>query len=273
MSIQTEIAAAINMLRETKPLVHHITNYVTVNDCANITLGIGASPIMADDLREAKEIASIASALVVNMGTLHERTMESMLAAGAAANKKGVPVLLDPVGAGASALRNSFAGIFLKKINPAVIRGNISEIRFLGGISSATKGVDAASSDATEQQEAIALARQIAAAQNCTVAITGAVDIITDGKRTVLVKNGHKKLGDITGTGCMCSSLIASFLGAGADGVIASAGGIAAMGMAGERAYAHTANKGNGSFRVALHDAISNTTAQTYMEGGRLYEV
>ncbi len=152
--MKNKYAALVDQVREKKPLVHHITNYVTVNDCANVTLAIGASPIMADALQEAADIAAAASALVLNLGTLNERTIPSLFAAGRAANKAGVPVVLDPVGAGASKLRNETAARILEEVRIRVLRGNISEIRFLAGLKSATKGVDASEDDLQSSADA-----------------------------------------------------------------------------------------------------------------------
>lgn len=266
------IADMLGKVRAEKPLVHHITNYVTVNDCANITLGIGASPIMADSLREAAGIASVSRALVLNMGTLNERTVPSMLAAGKAANAAGIPVVFDPVGAGASGFRNETAAGILAAVKVSVLRGNISEIRYLAGLSAATKGVDAADSD-TAQDDASSVAFSAAKKYGCVAAITGAVDVISDGERELSIANGHPMLSALTGTGCMCSSLIGSFCGiARQDPLMASAGALLTMGIAGELAYEKAGAVGNGSFRVALHDAVSRMDGKTLKERAKLYE-
>lgn len=269
-----QAAAIIAKIRAEKPLVHHITNYVTVNDCANITLGIGASPIMADALGEAAEIAAISKALVLNMGTLNERTIPAMLAAGKAANAAGVPVVFDPVGAGASRLRNDTAGQILEAVKPEVLRGNISEVRFVAGLSSGTKGVDAADSDlAAAGADALAAAKAVAQRLGCVVAITGAVDVITDGARGWLVENGHPMLAGLTGTGCMCSSLVGSFCGALPGNPLAgSVAALLCMGIAGEIAFEKAGALGNGSYRVALHDAVSKMDAETLMGRAKLHE-
>jgi hydroxyethylthiazole kinase len=253
----------LNKVRENKPLVHHITNYVTVNDCANITLAIGASPVMADAIEEAADISAIAQALVLNMGTLNARTVASMIAAGKSANKKGIPVVFDPVGAGASAFRNETAALIMKEVKLSVIRGNISEIRFVAGLGSQTKGVDASQSDlaaGSAGQTAKELARKL----GCVVVVSGAVDAVSDGNKIILVENGHPMLGNLTGTGCMCSSLIGSFCGAAGNDILsASAAAMMSMGIAGELAYENAGQKGNGNFRAALHDAISKMDGQT----------
>jgi hydroxyethylthiazole kinase len=266
-------AALLNKVRENKPLVHHITNYVTVNDCANITLAIGASPVMADAIGEAADIAAIARAVVLNMGTLNERTIPSMIAAGKAANAKGIPVVFDPVGAGASRLRNDTAADLIREVKLSVIRGNISEIKFTAGLGSQTKGVDASDSDLAGAGGAGQAAQTLARKLGCVVVISGAVDAISDGKKTVFVENGHPMLGNLTGTGCMCSSLIGSFCGAVPDEPLAAAAAaMMCMGIAGELAYESAGQRGNGSFRAALHDAVSRIDAATLEKLARYHE-
>jgi len=273
--MKSKYAALVERVREKKPLVHHITNYVTVNDCANITLAIGASPIMADALEEAADIAATASALVLNLGTLNERTIPSMLAAGRAANKAGVPVVLDPVGAGASKLRNETAARILNEVKISVLRGNISEIRFLAGLKSAAKGVDASEDDLQGSADASAgaIAKTLAARYHCVTAITGATDVVSDGKTVVCVENGHPMLANLTGTGCMCSSLIGSFCGAAPDAPFeATIAALLTMGIAGEIAGEKAGQSGNGSFHTALHDAVSHMDAETLSGRAKIYE-
>jgi len=251
-------ATLLNKVRENKPLVHHITNYVTVNDCANITLEIGASPVMADAIEEAADIAAIAQSIVLNTGTLNERTVSSMIAAGKAANAKGIPIVLDPVGAGASKFRNDTVALLANELKLSVIRGNISEIRFIAGISSQTKGVDASDSDIANADNAGQTAKNLARKLGCVAVISGAVDIISDGKKIAFVENGHPALGSLTGTGCMCSSLIGSFCGVAPNEPFAAAvTAMLCMGIAGELAHESAGQRGNGSFHTALHDAIS----------------
>lgn len=265
--IKQQLGAILTIVREKKPLVHHLTNYVTVNDCANATLAIGASPIMADDIEEAGDIAAIASALVLNIGTLNSRSVASMLAAGKRANEAGVPVVFDPVGAGASTLRNTTTKTILDQTKPAVIRGNISEIKFIAGVSSNTKGVDAAEQDATTlQEDNIPMAKQLAEDLQCIIAITGATDIVTDGKQTVLLQNGHPMLSAVTGTGCLTSSLIGSFCGATENYLIAAIAGILTTSIAGEIAYEKAGHFGTGSFHIALIDAISQMSPALFLE-------
>lgn len=258
-------------LRSNKPLVHNITNYVTVNDCANVILAIGASPIMADDIGEAAEITAISSALVINIGTLNQRTVESMLAAGKKANELGIPVVFDPVGAGASRLRNETTRTILSEVKVSVVRGNMSEISFIAGLNANTKGVDAAEEDIASGdavQAAIAVAKKL----GCVASVTGATDIITDGKKIAAVSNGHKMLSDVTGTGCMTTALVGSFCGAGRDAFVAAVAGIAAMGIAGEIAYESAGGKGTGSFHTAIIDAISRLDGKIISERARINE-
>jgi hydroxyethylthiazole kinase len=269
-----QYAALTGLVRTVKPLVHHITNYVTVNDCANMTLAIGASPVMADALEEAADIARIAAAVVLNIGTLNERTIPAMLAAGKAANQAGVPVIFDPVGAGASRLRNETAGRIIREIRLSVLRGNISEIRFLSGMQSETKGVDASERDIRQTEDTVSVAKSLAAKLGCTVGITGATDVVSDGKKAVCIKNGHPMLSNLTGTGCMCSSLTGAFCGVAPHQPFeAAAAALLTMGIAGEIAYAAAGQRGNGSFRAALHDAVSRMDAQTVIREARHYEI
>ena len=265
--ITQQLGELLTQVREKKPLIHHLTNYVTVNDCANATLAIGASPIMADDIAEAGDIAAISSALVLNIGTLNSRSIASMLEAGKRANAAGVPVVFDPVGAGASTLRNETTGKILETIKPAVIRGNISEIKFIAGISANAKGVDASDTDAAaSQEETIAMAKKLSQELQCVIAITGATDIVTDGNETLLLANGHPMLSSVTGTGCLTSSLVGSFCGVTDNYLLAAAAGILTTSIAGEIAFAKSGNLGTGSFHIALIDAISKMSPALFAE-------
>jgi len=258
-----EVGKLLDEVRNKKPLVHNITNYVTVNDCANILLAIGASPIMADDIKEAADITKISSALVINIGTLNERTIESMIASGKKANELNIPVVFDPVGAGASDFRNATTKRILEEVKVSVLRGNMSEIKFISGLESKTKGVDASESDANiGNDEGIDIAKNLADRLKCTVAITGAIDIVSDGKRVVLLENGTKMLSEVTGTGCMTTSLVGAFAGAGYDHFIAAISGITSMGIAGEIAFEKAGQIGTGSFHIAIIDAIGNLNSE-----------
>lgn len=273
MNMIQDIVENLRAVREKKPLVHHITNYVTVNDCANIVLAIGASPIMADDIDEVEAITAISSALVLNIGTLNSRTAASMFAAGKKANELNIPVILDPVGAGASELRNRTIERLLKEINIAVLRGNMSEIRFVAGLQVTTRGVDASEADQKSEKEiGRNTAEKVAKQFGCVAAITGATDIVSDGKRTVYIENGTNLLSSVTGTGCMCTSLVGAFCGAATDFLIAATGGILSMGIAGELAAESAGDKGNGSFHVAIVDEISKLNAETLVKRAKIHE-
>jgi hydroxyethylthiazole kinase len=242
-------------VRSQRPLIHQITNYVTVGDCANITLAIGASPVMADDISETEEITGLSSALVINIGTLNERTVGSMLASGKKANALGIPVILDPVGAGASGFRNDAVMKILKEITPSIIRGNLSELSFLAACTAATRGVDASEADADHDR--VSVAQSAARQYRCVAAVTGAIDVISDGEKNIIIENGHPMLTKVTGTGCMTSALAASFAAVTTDYLSAAAAGVAVMGIAGEIAFDQAGRLGTGSFRIALTDTIS----------------
>jgi hydroxyethylthiazole kinase len=265
--LSTQISQILKELRQKKPLIHHITNYVTVNDCANVVLAIGASPIMADDLEEVEAITDISSALVLNIGTLNQRTIASMIAAGKKANQKNIPVVFDPVGAGASELRNQTVTRLLEQVKISIVRGNMSEIRFIGGLEASTKGVDASAIDiASSNKNGMEIAKNLAHQLNCVVAITGATDMISDGNRTAYIQNGHPMLANVTGTGCMSTSLVGAFAGVTTDYFLAASAGITCMGIAGEMAFAAAGTKGTGSFHTAIIDSISGLNDKRVVE-------
>lgn len=267
MNIIKEVINGLREVKEKSPLVHHITNYVTVNDCANIVLALGGSPVMADDIKEVEEMVSFASALVINIGTLNERTINSMIKAGIRANELNIPVILDPVGVGATALRTKTAKVLLEKVKFAVIRGNMSEIKFIAGIDVDIKGVDSVASD----EGALAIAQNLARRLSTVVAITGARDIITDGKRYCLVDNGHKILSRVTGTGCMSTSLIGTYMGVTEDSLIAAIAGIITMGIAGEKSYESLKeDEGIGTFKGRLFDNIYNFSEEDLKSRGKV---
>ena len=272
--IVIKVGKLLDEVRNKKPLVHNITNYVTVNDCANILLAIGASPIMADDIKEAADITKISSALVINIGTLNERTIESMITSGKKANELNIPVVFDPVGAGASEFRNSTTKRILEEVKINVLRGNMSEIKFISGLESSTKGVDASESDLKSgNDEGIKIAKNLADRLNCTVAITGATDIVSDGKRVAILENGTKMLANVTGTGCMTTALVGAFCGAGSDYFIAAIGGIVSMGISGEIAREKAGQIGIGSFHIAIMDAISNLNSEIIENMAKVQEI
>lgn len=266
-----------NNVRNSAPLIHNITNYVTVNDCANILLACGASPIMADDIEEAAEITTICSGLNINIGTLNQRTIASMLAAGKTANSLHHPIVLDPVGAGASKLRTETALNLLNEIRFTVIRGNISEIKTLAIGSGTTKGVDADVADQVTEDtlsEAVAFAKAFAAQTGAVIAITGAIDIVADAQKAYCIRNGHPMMSSITGTGCQLSAMTAAFVTANPDQPLeAAAAAVCAMGLAGEIAHKRLSPMdGNSSYRNYIIDAIYHLTPEQ-LEKGANYEM
>jgi hydroxyethylthiazole kinase len=254
-------------LHSRAPLIHNITNYVTVNDCANILLACGASPIMADDIGEVEEIITLCAGLNINIGTLNSCTIPAMLIAGKKASELGRPIILDPVGAGASALRTQTAHRLLEETKLTVVRGNISEIKALALGSGTTQGVDANLADAITEDSlpaAIDFAKLFAEKINAVVAITGAIDIITDGKRAICVRNGHPMMQRVTGMGCQLSALLTASVAANVNHPMeAAAAAVCAMGLCGEKAFARmTAQDGNIAYRGYLIDALYNLTGR-----------
>jgi hydroxyethylthiazole kinase len=238
------------LIRERRPLVHQITNYVVMNETANATLALGALPVMAHALQEVEEMASAASALVLNIGTLSDDWVEAMLVAAHAANRANVPVVLDPVGAGATSYRTETSRRLLAELRIAVVRGNSAEIATLAGQQAQIRGVEAVGEAAGPE-----LARKAARALGTVVAITGPVDHISDGETVQAVANGHELLGTVTGTGCMSTAITGCFLAVRKDDPLAAATeALVAFGVAGEDAAKKA--KGPGSFHVALYDAL-----------------
>jgi hydroxyethylthiazole kinase len=259
-----QIHDAIARLRARAPLVHNITNYVVMNSTANALLAIGASPAMVHALPEVEGFAAIAQALVINIGTLSPAWTEAMEKAASAANAAGVPWILDPVAAGATPYRTEASRRLLAH-RPAVVRGNASEIMALAGESGAAgKGVDSTQGSDAARAAAAALARQA----QCVVAVTGAVDYVTDGSRMTGIANGDAMLARVTGTGCMATALCGAFLGAGLPPFEAAVAGLGAMGVAAERAVIEAG--GPASFQVALIDALHHLDDATLAAGIRL---
>lgn len=268
---------ALENVHEKTPLVHNITNYVTVNDVANILLACGASPIMADDVKEAAEITSICNALNINIGTLNSLTIPSMFEAGKRSKELGHPVILDPVGAGASSLRTETAIKIVNEIKPDIIRGNISEIKTLALGEGITKGVDAAIADmVTEEnlQVSVDFIKALAAKHKCIIAVTGAIDIVSDGKKAYAIRNGRPEMGKITGTGCQLSAMIAAYAAANQDNMLEAVGAaVSLMGLAGEMAVEKMKEgDGNSSLRNSLIDAVYNMDGAV-LEKGAKYEI
>ena len=259
------------------PLIHNITNYVTVNDCANIVLACGASPIMSDDQSEVEEITTICGGLNINIGTLNKRTIESMLLAGKRANALNHPAVLDPVGAGASKLRTETAQKLLEEVKFTVIRGNISEVKTLASGSGTTKGVDADVADAVTDanlDNAVAFVKNFAAKSGAIVAVTGAIDLVSDGKTCYVIRNGRPEMGKITGTGCQLSGMMTAFVVANPDNRLeAAAAAVCAMGLAGEIGWSRMQDgDGNSTYRNRIIDAIYNMDGAT-LDGGAKYEL
>ncbi|MGD0079878.1 MAG: hydroxyethylthiazole kinase [Methanoregula sp.] len=245
------LADIFALVRERRPLVHHITNYVTVNDCANITLCAGGAPVMADAPEEVEEMAAVAGALVLNIGTLNTAQIGSMLLAGRMANEREIPVILDPVGAGATRMRTACARRLLDELEIAVLKGNAGEIGVIAGAEGRVRGVDSHGLEG----DPVAVAKGLARSLGITVAVSGATDIVTNGRRVILVDNGHPMMGSISGTGCMAASVTGTFAAVSHDTLAASVAAFAAFGIAGERAAA--ASCGPGSFKQALFDELA----------------
>jgi len=258
---------SLRALREQKPLVHQITNYVVMNETANATLALGALPVMAHAREEVEEMASVAGALVVNIGTLSQPWIDAMLLAAKAANAAGVPVVLDPVGAGATRLRTDTSKRILEEVEIAVVRGNAAEIATLAGREAEIRGVESiAAADSGAE-----LARDAARALGTVAAVTGVVDQISDGERLVAVSNGHELLGTVTGTGCMSTAVTGCFLAVRSDAPLeAAAEALVAFGVAGEDAAVGAS--GPGTFHVALYDALYNLDPATLDDRGRVNE-
>ena len=258
-------AQILDLVRERNPLVHQITNYVTVNDCANMTICFGASPVMSHAPEDVVDMVKIASALVLNIGTLDEKQIEGMRTAANEAKKCGIPIILDPVGAGATPYRTQTAERFMNEFPIAVVKGNAGEIGTLAGVSASVRGVDSGNISGEPKE----IARRFAKEYGCTVVMSGAEDIVSDGKRVVGILNGVPVMGKISGTGCMASAVCGacSAVSDPMDGCIAA---MAALGIAGEEA-AKTA-KGPGSFKPAFFDAVASLTRKQFIKSARISE-
>ncbi len=237
-----DLCEAIVNLRDKKPLIEQVTNYVTINDCANVTLAIGASPVMGDGFEEVDQMTMISDALVINYGVINGASLKTMIKAGKTANKHNIGIVLDPVGVGATQFRNEAIVDLLTQVHPTIIKGNASEIMSLSGMNTQSKGVDSSA----DSLEAIDAALKVARDHRCVCAVTGRIDIITDGRYIVKIYNESDLLSYITGTGCMITSLAASFLGGGASPLVSAVGGILAMSIAGEEAAIRENEENNG---------------------------
>jgi len=254
----------LRQIKAEKPLVHNITNFVVMNWTANVLVAMGGSPVMAHAQEEVEEMTGIARALILNIGTLTPYWIDAMLMAGRAANARKVPVILDPVGSGATRLRTGSARRIIEEVTIDVVRGNASEVLSLAKAGSRTKGVDSLHS----VDEAAGTAEELARELGVTLAITGAVDLVTDGKRTLRVANGHPMLGTITGTGCAATVVIGAFLAVERDALAAAAGGLALFGLAGELAAERA--DGPGSFQTSLLDELYAITPARLHVGAKI---
>ena len=249
-----QVYELLDRIRAKKPLIHHITNWVTIYDCANITRTIGALPVMAHALEESAEMVSIASALVLNIGTLTPPLIESMIRAGKAANQQSTPIVLDAVGVGATSLRTNSALKIMKEVKIEIIKGNSAEIGTLAGVDAEVKGVEAMSVEGDPVQ----IAQMLAKNEGSTVVITGKQDIISDGTATYLVNNGHEMMGSIVGTGCMAASVIGCFAAVEENSTFASTAALACFGIAGELAAKSDRSKGPGTYKEIFYDEVYN---------------
>jgi len=259
----------IDDVRKRKPLVHHITNYVTVNECANITLNLGALPVMAHAPEEVAEMVSVAGALVLNIGTLSKDQVRSMILAGKKAASLGIPVILDPVGAGATELRTDSCHEILKEIPVAAVKGNAAEISILAGADAKILGVESMGVFHDMAEVACRFARE----RNCVVAVSGADDIVTDGNITYLVGNGHPLMGQFVGTGCMAASALGAFLALGENPVESAAVALASFEIAAELASERPDVRGPGSFYPALMDEARMLKGSTVETRSRIRKI
>ncbi|WP_034451085.1 hydroxyethylthiazole kinase [Butyrivibrio sp. AE2032] len=271
------LGSCLENVRKSVPLVHNITNYVTVNDVANILLACGGSPIMSDEPLDVEDITSICGGLNINIGTLNQSSIKGMFLAGKKANELGHKVLLDPVGAGASALRTDTAVKLMDEIRFTVIRGNISEIKTLALGSGTTKGVDADVADAVTEEtleQSVAFVKSFAKNTGSIVAVTGAIDLVSDSERCYVIRNGRPEMGKITGTGCQLSGMMTAFIVANPGNELeAAAASVCAMGLAGEIGWSKMQpGDGNSTYRNRIIDAIYNMDSDT-LEKGAKYEV
>ena len=270
------LGSMLDQVWRTAPLVQCITNFVTVNDCANIILAAGGSPTMAEDVREVEETAAAAQALVCNFGPI-EKT-PAMVLAGKSANRAGRPVVLDPVAAGSTAIRRQESARLLEEVRFSVIRGNASEIRALARGELAGSGVDVEAGDAVTEANlprTVEMARSLARRTGAVVAVSGPIDVVSDGARTAVIRNGCATMARITGSGCMLTSLMGAFCGAMPEQPFeAACAALGAMNLCGEIAEAKRLEKGTGNttFRTDLIDAVFNLTEENLEKGVR-YEI
>jgi hydroxyethylthiazole kinase len=263
-NLAKKAAENLKNLRKKKPLIHNITNYVVMNYTANALLACGASPVMAHASEEVEEMVSFAGALVLNIGTLTPYWVDSMVKAGKRANKLNIPVILDPVGSGATKLRTDSAKRLISEVSIKVVRGNASEVLSLAHEGSKTKGVDSLHTVDEAAGAALTLSKEL----KTTLAITGKVDLITDGERSYRVSNGHELMGYCTGTGCTATAIIGAFLAVDPDAVTATATALAYFGLVGEKAAEKALSPG--SFQIAMLDALYTIDEKQLEQGAKI---
>ena len=250
------LSAAISAVRAKSPLVHNITNYVVMNNSANALLAIGASPVMAHWIEEMEEMTAIAGALVINIGTLDDKWIDGMLAAGKAAQRRGIPIVMDPVGVGATSQRTDAAMKIIGQCHPTIIRGNASEIMSLVDATVKSNGVDSSASS----KDAVDSAKRLAAETGAVVVISGETDYITNGTDVYTVEGGHPIMTAVTGMGCTSTAIVGAFAAAVNDPMVAATAAMAVMSLAGERAAGYS--KGNGSMQMNFLDELYNLTPE-----------
>lgn len=257
-------AEILREIRSRKPLVHHITNFVVMNSTANVTLAVGASPIMAHAHEEMESISAFSNALNLNIGTLTPYWIDSMVMAGKAVGRRGAPIILDPVGSGATPMRTEAVRRILAEVPVTVIRGNASEVMSLFTEEIKIRGVDSLETIDTVREGT----HRMAAEMNKVIAVTGEVDFVTDGKRAFEVHNGHPMFGAVTGTGCAATTVISCFCAVETDYLAATAAALGYYGLAGEEAA--RLSQGPGTFQAALYDALYNMSDETLAKGLRI---
>ncbi len=278
-----DISKNIEILRNSSPLIHCITNYVTINDCANAVLAIGGSPAMANEAPEIKEFVELAGACVINMGTLLDNQIEAMKTAAEHTKETNTPLVIDPIALGVSKLRNDTTIELLELATPSIIRGNMSEIKALANlydvtdVSSKAKGVDVSDSDIISEnnlEENIDIVSQLASKLNTVINVSGPIDIISDSKNNYIIDNGEAIMSRITGSGCMLTAVLGAFASV-ADPLEAAITGTLSMDIAGELAYKKTLynHEGSGSFRTYLIDELYNMDDEKLIKYSKLYEV
>ena len=276
--MQIDLEQMLRNVRNKRPVIHNITNYVTVNDVANAELAIGASPIMSDDINEAQDIVKICSGININIGTLNERTVKTMVEAGTYANKLDKAILLDPVGMGASKYRMDVTKHLVNHIDFDVIKGNASEIKAMMQGTMSDRGVDVGFGDAVNKdnmKQVAAEMNKLAKDRKCIVAMTGEIDLIANGLDCFAVYNGHAEMSQITGTGCLVAGITTAFIAATPEHMFsATIAAITSMGVAGEIAYTHKQSwEGNSSYRNHIIDALYHLSASDLVEKARIEQV